>query len=82
MLPRGTESSDDELRRYPITGTAACCAPIAKGHAAAAPPSRAINSRRLTSGMGFPSEPAVPAYRTFRLPWKAPAGPWGEPELF
>src|SRR5262245_59341399 len=50
----------------PITGVA--CARAASGHAAAALPIRAIKSRRLTSGMGSPSEPAVSAYRTPRLP--------------
>src|SRR5262245_34055983 len=33
--------------RKPITGMAGCCALAASGHAAAAPPSRAMNSRRL-----------------------------------
>src|SRR6516165_1077359 len=28
--------------------------------------------RRLRSGMGSPPEPAVPAYRRFRMPWKRP----------
>jgi len=32
--------------RYPITGVA-CCARAASGHAAAAPPSNVMNSRRL-----------------------------------
>ncbi len=31
----------------PITGTAGCCARAACGHAAAAPPSSVMNSRRL-----------------------------------
>jgi hypothetical protein len=33
--------------RIPITGTAACCAHAASGHATAAPPSSVMNSRRL-----------------------------------
>ena len=41
--------------RKPITGIAACCARAASGHATAAPPSRVMNSRRLTSSMGSPS---------------------------
>jgi hypothetical protein len=60
----------DPLPRNPITGTAACCALTVSGHAAAAPPSSVMSSRRLTSSMGSPPEPAVPAYRTLRLPWK------------
>ena len=32
--------------RYPITGIAGCCARAASGHAAAAPPSSVMNSRR------------------------------------
>src|SRR5262245_8999183 len=58
-----------ESPRWPLASLASA-ARTASGHAAAAPPSRAINSRRLTSGMGSPSEPAVPAYRTLRLPRK------------
>src|SRR5262245_11490648 len=36
------------------------------------PPSRAMNSRRVVSSMGSPPEPAVPAYRRLRMPWKRP----------
>jgi uncharacterized protein YchJ len=32
----------------PITGIAGCCARAASGHAAAAPPSTVMKSRRLT----------------------------------
>jgi hypothetical protein len=32
--------------RNPTTGIAGCCAPAADGHAAAAPPSSVMNSRR------------------------------------
>src|SRR5215510_11341426 len=56
--------------RTRLSGALLPAARAASGQAAAALPSRAINSRRLTSGMGSPSEPAVPAYRTLRLPWK------------
>ena len=35
--------------RNPITGIAGCCARAASGHAAAAPPSSVMNSRRLHS---------------------------------
>ena len=38
--------SGDAALRNPITGTAGCCARAASGHAAAAPPSSVINSRR------------------------------------
>ena len=79
---RAASDCCNPAERNPITGIAACCACAAIGPAAAAPPSNAINSRRLTSGMGSPSEPAVPAYRSLRLPRKVPAGPWDEPELF
>ena len=37
----------EALLRYPITGIAGCCARAASGHAAAAPPSSVMNSRRL-----------------------------------
>src|SRR5262249_31969817 len=42
------EASDsgDARFKYPITGIAGCCARAASGHAAAAPPSTASNSRR------------------------------------
>jgi hypothetical protein len=46
-----------------------CCARDATGHAAA-PPSSLINWRLVAWTMGSPPEPAVPAYRTLRLPWK------------
>ena len=42
------------LLRNPITGIAGCCARAASGHAAAAPPSSAMNSRRLMPDMGLP----------------------------
>ena len=35
--------------RNPITGIAGCCARDASGHAAVAPPSSAMNSRRFTA---------------------------------
>ena len=35
------------MLRNPITGIAGCCARAASGHAAAAPPSSVMNSRRL-----------------------------------
>ena len=41
--------SGDVGSRNPITGIAGCCARAASGHAAAAPPSSVMNSRRLHS---------------------------------
>src|SRR5262245_8352336 len=58
-----------------------CCARAASGHAAA-PPSSVMNWRRLTSSMGSPPEPAVPAYSRLRMCRNRPAGPWGRPESF
>src|SRR5262245_42870023 len=46
-----------------------CCAHAVIGHAAAALLSSVMNWRRLWSSMGSLSDPAVPAYRTLRLPW-------------
>src|SRR5207249_3482341 len=43
----------------------------ASGHAAA-PPSSVMNWRRLSSSMGSSPEPAEPAYRRLRMPWKHP----------
>jgi hypothetical protein len=40
--------------RIPTTGIAGCCARAASGHAAAAPPTKVMNSRRLTSSTGLP----------------------------
>jgi hypothetical protein len=37
------------LCRNPTTGIAGCCARAASGHAAAAPPSSVMNSRRFMS---------------------------------
>jgi hypothetical protein len=58
------------------------CARAASGHAAAAPPSSVMNSRRLRSSMG-----SLPGTRYASLPQaqdapEAPAGPWGRPESF
>ena len=39
-------ASGDAGSRNPITGIAGCCARAASGHAAAAPPSSVMNSRR------------------------------------
>src|SRR5262249_22578589 len=43
---KGVNPSGDALWRNPIRGMAACCARTASGHAAAAPPSSDMNSRR------------------------------------
>src|SRR5262249_22184928 len=48
------------LLRNPTTGIAGCCARAASGHAATAPPSAAINSRRpMVTGNVSPSCEAV-----------------------
>ena len=57
-------ASGDVGLRNPITGIAGCCARAASGHAAAAPPSRLTNSRRLMPGMG--SLPGAAAYHSSR----------------
>ena len=49
------QNSGDLALRNPITGIAGCCARAASGHAAAAPPSSVMNSRRshsITSSAG------------------------------
>src|SRR5262249_32041177 len=43
----GRYPSSDVLLRNPTTGSAACCARAASGHATAAPPTSVMNSRRL-----------------------------------
>src|SRR6266436_49215 len=45
--PAGRAGPADALLRNPITGVAGCCARAASGHAATAPPSSVMNSRRL-----------------------------------
>ena len=46
---RGNSSAPRvSLLSHPITGIAGCCARAASGHAAAAPPSSVMNSRRLS----------------------------------
>jgi hypothetical protein len=65
------------LRSKPTTGIAGCCACAESGQAAA-PPSSDMNWRRLWSSMGSSPEPAVPPYRSPRMPRKRPAGPWGK----
>ena len=49
MPNRCTASAAVVLLRNPITGIAGCCARAASGHAAAAPPSSVMNSRRSHS---------------------------------
>ena len=44
---KGAYGSDDVLLRYPITGTAACCARAASGHTTA-PPRSAMSLRLFT----------------------------------
>ena len=51
-----------------------CCARAASGHAAAAPPSSVMNSRRPMLDMGGPS---LRDYRSLSLPPARPIGPWG-----
>jgi hypothetical protein len=84
-LPKCTDLASEQLggcsAKNPITGIAGCCPRAASGHAAAAPLSSVMNLRLVAWTMGSPSEPAVPAYRTPRLPRKVPAGPWGWPEM-
>jgi hypothetical protein len=64
-----------------MTGIADCCARAASGHAAAAPPSRVMNSRRLMSGMGACFPPLVPTKRTEGITERA-AGPRATSEMF
>src|SRR5262249_34129792 len=52
-LTRLANTAGDSGPRYPITGIAGCCARAVSGHVAAAAPQRVINSRRLTSDIGF-----------------------------
>jgi hypothetical protein len=47
--PRSWSSFTATGPRNPITGIAGCCACAASGHAAAAPPSSDMNSRRFTA---------------------------------
>ena len=47
---------------------AGCCWPHAASGHAAAPPSRVMNSRRLTSSIGLAPALALQVYRTLKLP--------------
>src|SRR5262245_24942936 len=49
--------------RYPITGIAPCSARAASGHAAPAPPSSVMNSRRFTAWRHF--NPAFSGFPSF-----------------
>src|SRR5262249_36334651 len=51
-------ASDDPALTNPTTGIVDCCARAATGHAAAAPPSSVMNSRRFT-----PTSPVLPNER-------------------
>jgi hypothetical protein len=56
--------SGEPVCRKPITGIATCCARAASGHAAAAPPSAAINFRRpILTGI-YPFRARLPTERT------------------
>src|SRR5215470_4499555 len=57
---RSEIASGDLGSRYPITGIAACCALAASGHAATAPPSSVMNSRRF---MGAPPQARAADYQ-------------------
>src|SRR5262245_55694644 len=67
----GRYPSSDVLLRNPITGIVGCCARAASGHAAAAPPSSVMNSRRLMSNMSLsPPWHGRSVYRALSLPQK------------
>ena len=63
--------------RKPITGSAGCCARAASGHAAAAPPSSVMNSRRLTWSIGD----FLPRVLESSLSQDAGQGTWDRPEF-
>ena len=62
--------SGDWLLRNPITGIAGCCARAASGHAAAAPPSSVMNSRRFIRSPRRRGRAATAARRG-RAPWRS-----------
>src|SRR5262249_1470650 len=74
-LPRACHSGSSAAKMLTSTPMrrmrSRCCARAVSGHAAA-PPSSVTNSRLVAWTMGSPSEPAVPAYRTLRLPGRYP----------
>ena len=65
---RGAYRSASALLRNPITGIAGCCARAASGHAAAAPPSSVMNSRRFIRSPRRRGR-AASAERQGRAPW-------------
>src|SRR5262249_56133842 len=79
----------EPLWRKPTTGIAGCCPRATSGHAAAAPLSSVMNSRRLMSDMGR-APPALCQRRPWLYGWFAAiqgitertAGPWATPEMF
>ena len=50
---------ESRLRANLCVAVVACCARAASGHAATAPPSSAMNSRRLMPNMGLPPKGAA-----------------------
>jgi hypothetical protein len=68
--PSRTELSFDRPLTKPITGIAGCCARAASGHDAAAPPSSAMNSRRLIRSPRQRGQVARVAPRG-RAPWRS-----------
>jgi hypothetical protein len=63
--------------RNPITGIAVCCARAASGHAAAAPPSKVMNSRRLTLDLPLQSRSTARS-ACHRVADESYDGPWPE----
>src|SRR5205823_13492640 len=61
-------SPDTETCRYPSSAQARHWVSMHRGRS----PSSVRNWRRLTSSMGPSAEPAMPAYRRLRMPWKHP----------
>ena len=75
----GRDQSGDLLSRNPITGIAGGCARAASGHAAAAPPSAASNSRSPMVTVIRPSrarcvKPTVPRHQRAVFTFKEKAG--------
>jgi len=71
----------DPMLKKPTTGIADCCARAASGHAAAAPHSSVMNSRRLMPDIGLPPRFGAAGLPRAQAAAGRPESLWARPEM-